>query len=52
MVPVVFVYDGSDFLIPIDEKKERVGPQELRRVKNIQGNSNVCLPIDKYDDDW
>ncbi|MGI0012829.1 MAG: TIGR03668 family PPOX class F420-dependent oxidoreductase [Nitrososphaera sp.] len=52
VVPVVFVFDGSKFFIPIDEKKKRVGPEELRRVKNIRGNSNVCLLIDNYEDDW
>lgn len=52
-VPVVFVFDGKRFFIPIDEKKKRARPEELVRVKNIRSNPNVCLLIDEYyDDDW
>jgi PPOX class probable F420-dependent enzyme len=52
-VPVVFVFDGKRFYIPIDEKKKKVRPEELGRVKNIRSNPNVCLLIDEYDDeDW
>ncbi len=52
LVPVVFVFDGSQFFLPIDEKKKAVGPEELKRVKNIRSNPNVCLLIDEYSDDW
>jgi PPOX class probable F420-dependent enzyme len=53
LVPVVFVFDGSCFFVPIDEKKKTVKPEKLKRVRNIQGNPNVTLLIDEYyDDDW
>jgi PPOX class probable F420-dependent enzyme len=53
LVPVVFVFDGSCFFVPIDEKKKTVKPEKLKRVKNIQGNPNVALLIDEYyDEDW
>jgi PPOX class probable F420-dependent enzyme len=27
-------------------------PLALRRVRNIVENQNVCLTVDKYDEDW
>jgi len=54
LVPVVFVFDDNQFFLPIDEKKKKntTNPKDLKRVKNIQNNSNVCLLIDEYSDDW
>jgi PPOX class probable F420-dependent enzyme len=52
LVPVVFVFDGGHFFIPIDKKKKTVKPQRLKRIKNIQDNPNVALLIDKYSEDW
>jgi PPOX class probable F420-dependent enzyme len=52
LVPVVFVYDGNHFFIPIDQKRKTVKPQRLKRIKNIQDNPNVALLIDKYREDW
>jgi PPOX class probable F420-dependent enzyme len=52
LVPVVFVFDGNHFFIPIDKKKKTVTPQRLKRIKNIQDNPNVALLIDKYSEDW
>ncbi|MFY9964886.1 MAG: pyridoxamine 5'-phosphate oxidase family protein [Nitrososphaeraceae archaeon] len=53
IVPVVFVFDGNSYYIPIDEKPKRDDdPEQLRRVRNIQKNPNVALLIDEYKEDW
>jgi PPOX class probable F420-dependent enzyme len=52
LVPTVFVFDGSHFFIPVDEKRKKAKPENLRRIKNIQGNPNVALLIDEYSEDW
>jgi PPOX class probable F420-dependent enzyme len=52
LVPVVFVYAGMRFLIPIDKKRKTVEPQKLRRLMNIRENPDVALLIDEYDEDW
>ena len=52
LVPVVFVFDGDYFFIPIDEKRKEVKPEKLKRIKNIRGNPNVSLLIDEYSEDW
>ncbi len=52
VVPVVFVFHENSFFIPLDEKTKTVNPRKLKRVKNIEKNSNVTLLIDKYQNDW
>jgi PPOX class probable F420-dependent enzyme len=52
VIPICFVYDGKEFFSPIDEKPKRVAPNRLKRLKNIQKNSQVSLVIDRYDEDW
>jgi PPOX class probable F420-dependent enzyme len=53
IVPVVFVFDGNTYYIPIDKKPKRnTDPERLRRVRNIQQNPNVALLIDEYNEDW
>ncbi len=52
VVPVVFVFHENSFFIPLDEKVKTVNPRKLKRVKNIEKNSNVTLLIDKYQNDW
>ena len=52
LVPVVFVFDGNHFFIPIDQKRKSVKPQGLKRIKNLQDNSDVALLIDMYSEDW
>ena len=41
LVPVVFAFDGNYFFIPIDEKRKKVKPEKLKRVKNIQDNPTL-----------
>jgi PPOX class probable F420-dependent enzyme len=54
IVPVVFVFDGNNIFIPIDDKpKKTMNSDQLKRVKNIQKNHNISFLIDTYDDnDW
>lgn len=52
LVPVVFVFDGHHFFIPVDEKRKTAKPEKLKRIQNIQGNPNVALLIDEYSEDW
>jgi PPOX class probable F420-dependent enzyme len=52
LVPVVFVFDGNYFYIPIDEKRKTVKPDKLKRVLNIKENPQVALLIDEYNEDW
>lgn len=52
LVPVVFVFDGNHFIIPVDEKRKTAKPEKLKRIRNIQDNPNVTLLIDEYSEDW
>lgn len=54
LVPVVFVFNGYNIFIPIDDKpKKTINSNQLKRVKNIQKNPNISFLIDTYDDeDW
>lgn len=52
VVPICFVFDGTDFFSPIDEKPKRTAPRKLKRLKNIRENPRVSLVIDRYDEDW
>ena len=51
-IPVVFIYYKNSFFIPLDEKSKSTKTSELRRVKNIEHNPQVCLLIDEYTDNW
>jgi PPOX class probable F420-dependent enzyme len=52
VIPVVFVFDGAYFFIPLDMKTKTVTPGNLRRVKNIEKNAKVALVIDQYSEAW
>ncbi len=52
LVPTIFVFDGNHFFIPVDEKRKKAKPENLRRIKNIEDNPNVALLIDEYSEDW
>jgi PPOX class probable F420-dependent enzyme len=52
LVPVVFVFDGNHFFIPVDEKRKTSKPEKLKRIRNIQDNPNVALLFDEYSEDW
>ena len=52
VIPICFAFDGKEFFSPIDEKPKRLSPQRLKRVRNIEENSQVSLVIDRYDENW
>ncbi len=52
VVPICYVYDGSSIYSPVDEKRKRVNPNRLRRVRNVIENSNVSVVVDQYAEDW
>ena len=52
LVPVVFIFDGNNYYIPLDKKTKKKTTVKLKRVKNIQQNPNVALLIDEYYEDW
>ena len=51
-VPICFAFDGSRIYSSIDEKPKKAAPLALRRISYIKENANVCLTVDKYDEDW
>jgi PPOX class probable F420-dependent enzyme len=52
LVPVVFVFDGYCYYLPIDKKRKIEKIEELKRIRNIKHNPNVALLIDEYYEDW
>jgi PPOX class probable F420-dependent enzyme len=52
VIPICFAFDGKEFFSPIDEKPKRLSPQRLKRLRNIEENSQVSLVIDRYDENW
>lgn len=50
VVTICFVLSGDVIYSPLDEKPKRVGPIQLRRVRNIIENPIVSLVADRYDD--
>jgi PPOX class probable F420-dependent enzyme len=52
VIPICFVFDGTHFYSPIDQKPKRSGPAKLKRVINIQTNPQATLVIDRYSEVW
>src|SRR5438094_9625423 len=52
VVPVCFALVGEQLYSPIDQKPKRGDPLELRRVRNLLARPDVCLTVDRYDEDW
>jgi PPOX class probable F420-dependent enzyme len=52
VIPICFVFDGKEFFSPIDEKPKRISPHKLKRLRNIEENSQVSLVIDRWDENW
>lgn len=52
VIPICFVFHDDAIYSPIDEKPKRNKPPDLRRVINIETNPNVCLIIDRYEENW
>ena len=52
-VPICYAFLEGVIYTPIDEKPKAGDPRELRRIRNILANPNVCLVLDRYEDeDW
>ena len=52
VIPICFAFDGKEFFSPIDEKPKRLPLRRLKRLRNIEENSQVSLVIDRYQEDW
>ena len=52
IVPVVYASKGKLIYIALDEKRKRVAPMRLQRVRNIAANPRVSLLVDRYAEDW
>ena len=50
-IPVVFVLDREEVVIPIDAVKPKAG-QRLQRLRNLDTDPRAVLLVDRYDDDW
>ena len=50
LVPVVFAVHNDVVYTAIDAKRKST--QRLRRLANIEGNPQVSMLVDHYDDDW
>jgi PPOX class probable F420-dependent enzyme len=50
-VPVVFVVDDGEIVVPIDTVKPKTG-RRLQRLVNVEGDDRIVLLVDRYDDDW
>lgn len=52
VVPVCFALADDHLVTPLDEKPKRVGPDELRRSRDVEENPRVALIVDHYTEDW
>ena len=56
IVPVCFACVDGAIYTAVDEKPKRVDakrdPRALRRVRNILARPDVCLLVDRYEEDW
>jgi PPOX class probable F420-dependent enzyme len=50
LVPVTFAVLGDEIVFAVDHKPKRT--TDLRRVRNITANPDVCFLADGYDEDW
>lgn len=51
-VPVCFALVDGHVVTAIDEKPQRVGPDALRRSRDIEANPRVALVVDHYTEEW
>ncbi|WP_350355842.1 TIGR03668 family PPOX class F420-dependent oxidoreductase [Natronomonas marina] len=52
VVPICFALSDGHIVTPIDEKPQRVPPDDLRRSRDISENPRATLIVDHYADDW
>ncbi|MDR3539062.1 MAG: TIGR03668 family PPOX class F420-dependent oxidoreductase [Acetobacteraceae bacterium] len=51
LVPVCYAVDGGSLYITVDEKPKRQDVP-LKRLRNIAGNPQVAVTVDRWDEDW
>jgi PPOX class probable F420-dependent enzyme len=51
VVPVCYAVENGNLYITIDQKPKRQ-TTPLKRLRNIQQNSQVAVTIDRWDEDW
>jgi PPOX class probable F420-dependent enzyme len=51
LVPVVFVVDGSQLVVPVDAVKPKAD-RRLQRLVNIEADPRCTLLVERYDADW
>ena len=52
VVPICYAFDGDSLYSAIDLKPKRVGPRQLKRVRNVLDNPQVAVIVDDYSEDW
>lgn len=50
LVPVVFALTGDTIAFAVDHKPKR--SVRLQRLANVLAHPEVCLLVDRYDEDW
>ena len=51
-MPICYVLREGKLYTPIDEKRKKKAPEDLRRIINIKANPNVCIVVDHYEENW
>ena len=52
VVPICYVFDGSEIFIALDKKPKSVDVRRLKRVRNILENPQVSVVVDDYSENW
>ena len=52
VIPVVFVFDGAYFFIPLDSKRKTVSPGDLRRFTDDRGAKRRSLDREHGRRNW
>jgi PPOX class probable F420-dependent enzyme len=52
VVPICFAILDDTLYFSIDEKPKSISRQPLKRLRNIRANPNICVVVDRYDEDW
>ncbi len=52
VIPIVFATDGEKLYTPVDRKRKRLAPAQLKRVRNLSENPKIAFIVDHYNEDW
>ena len=52
VVPLCYALHEGRIYTPVDEKPKRSPDRPLRRIRNIVAHPEVCLVVDRYEEDW